>query len=454
MYSRVFDPSVTKEVRLYGLGDADFFEIEKNTTSPIKIRIIGGGGVDTFNINGKVKTMLYDLKISTTDTLNFFIKNKGNAKLRFSNETPLNERSLLEFNYNTLHFPRIEVGYNTDDGLLLGAGISKRTYGFRNLPYATNQNLSFLYAPSSAAFKISYTGEYNHITRKIDLLVNTSFAAPMIRNFFGYGNNTKIDNTKPDKYYQVRYQFLNLEALFRKRFFDNLHLMAGPVYQYYKANFTDNTTNILGKPFINGIDSAEIFTNKNYLGGKLIFLLNNTNNELFPTRGIKWVNQFVTLQGLQGSSKDFTALSSDMTIYGSMKYPARFVFILRAGGGKIYSKNYEFFQAMNFGSNNDMTGFRKNRYAGKSSLYGGLEFRYKLADVNSYILPGSLGLTGFFNTGRVWASQDLSDKWHIAYGGGIYYMPYNRLLISFSSGFSDNEKVLNFSLGTRFNLVY
>ena len=35
----------------------------------------------------------------------------------------------------------------------------------------------------------------------------------------------------------------------------------------------------------------------------------------------------------------------------------------------------------------------------------------------------------------------------VAYGGGFYYMPFNLFAITATAGFSDGEKMLNFSLG-------
>ena len=53
MYDRIFEPSNTHEIRLYGLNDDDLFEIDENAKSRIKFRIIGGKGNDTFNIKGQ-----------------------------------------------------------------------------------------------------------------------------------------------------------------------------------------------------------------------------------------------------------------------------------------------------------------------------------------------------------------------------------------------------------------
>ncbi|MBC7874399.1 MAG: metallophosphoesterase, partial [Ferruginibacter sp.] len=50
MFDRIFLPSVTREIHLYGLNDDDLFDIEENASSRIKLRIIGGKGNDTFDI--------------------------------------------------------------------------------------------------------------------------------------------------------------------------------------------------------------------------------------------------------------------------------------------------------------------------------------------------------------------------------------------------------------------
>jgi hypothetical protein len=63
MYERKFDPNVTKEIRLYGMGDDDKFIIH-GKGNKIKIRMIGGNGNDVFESNASSpagKNMVYDL---------------------------------------------------------------------------------------------------------------------------------------------------------------------------------------------------------------------------------------------------------------------------------------------------------------------------------------------------------------------------------------------------------
>lgn len=449
MYNRVFYPSVTKEIRLFGLHDNDVFEIDEDVASRIKIRIIGGKGNDTFDIKGRTETILYDQKNGSN-----FITSGSHAKNRFAVDEPGNDKTIVGFNYNTTKLPQLIIGYNSDDGYLIGAGIARRTYGFRNLPYASDQKLGVLYAPTYSAWQVNYKAEFNHITRGYDLLVNANYASPALRNFFGLGNNSAVQAGKNDQFYQTRYQTLEAEILARKRVFEKLHFMIGPYYYQYSAKRSDNLNNILADRGTSGLNPEQVFTQKKYLGAKVLMRLDNRNNEFFPTRGMLWNNQIISMAGIGSGSNNLTSISSDMTLYASLSDPAKVVAILRFGGGKLLNKNYEYFQAMNFGANNGMTAFRKNRYAGRSSLYSGIEMKVKLFDLNSFIIPGTVGVSGFYNTGRVWQPGDNRGSWHGAYGFGMYINPLNLFSVSASAGFMDKERFYSITIGTKLNLTF
>jgi hemolysin activation/secretion protein len=143
-----------------------------------------------------------------------------------------------------------------------------------------------------------------------------------------------------------------------------------------------------------------------------------------------------------------------MTVYASMSYPAKWVTVLRLGAGRIFTHNLEYFQALTLGANNFLRGFRKNRFSGDGLAYGSLEFRVKLFDSKSYVLPGQVGLVAFNDIGRVWLRGETSHRWHDAYGGGFYYVPYNMVLVSATVGFSSEERLVNFTLGTKLNLTF
>lgn len=454
MYDRLFDPAVTKEIRLFGLNDEDVFEVDKNAETKIRLRIIGGRGIDTFNIKGQVHTFLYDLKDDAGN--DFYILDSSHIKRRFSNDPPVNDKTIYGFNYSNTRFPRLHFNYNADDGMLLGAGFSHRTYGFRNYPYATDQYLSALYAVDRRGIRLQYRGEFNHVLRKADLLVRADFASPSLNNFFGLGNNSRIDPSLPRRYYQTLYQSFEGQILLRKRVANIIQLLVGPYLYSYSARYQRNEDNVLGKPSQVRLDSAAVFGKKMYGGARFGFVIDNRNKEFFPTRGIFWRHDILATSNLRTGEGKYFAYTTDMSLYASLREAAKLVTVLKFGGGRIFSKNYEYFQAMSFGAQNDLPGFRKNRYAGRSSMYAGIEFRAQLFNINSYILPGPFGVAAFYNAGKVWLPNEINGtkKWHGAYGFGVYYLPFSMFSISAYAGYSESEKMFNFTLGTKFNLTY
>ncbi len=450
MYDRVFQTPVTREIRLYGLNGDDLFEIDEKAKSKIKLRIIGGKGNDTFNIKGHVENLLYDMNVEGN-----YIKQMSNTKNRFSRDPTVNTYNILGYKYNTLEFPRIQVGANSDDGFVVGAGFAKRTYGFRNEPYATDQKFAALYSLSRRSFRVNYQGEFNHITRNTDLVIKGDIGYPEVNNFFGLGNRTKIDrdNGKTYNYYRTRFRSVELQVLFRERLFERLHLMVGPYFFNYWNKLSDNVGKVLENPSLVNLSYDDVYSHKVWLGAKLAMKFDNRNNEVFPTRGISWSNELILAAGIKNSS-NHTKFTSDMTIYASLSDPAKLIGVISFGGSRIFNRHFEFFQASNLGGSN-LHGFRANRYLGKSSMYASTELRWKLFELKSYLIPGPVGLTGFYDIGRVWLDRENSNGWHTAFGGGFFFVPYNKFLVAASVGFSaGNEKVFNMTLGTKINLSF
>ena len=160
------------------------------------------------------------------------------------------------------------------------------------------------------------------------------------------------------------------------------------------------------------------------------------------------------MQALNKNSRNITKFTSEMQVYAPLRDPDKVIAVLRMGGGHIFSKNFEYFQALTLGSNNFVRGFRKDRFSGSSLLYSSFELRVKLFKSQSYILPGNVGVIGFYDIGRVWLKGETSKRWHSSYGGGIFYAPFNLFFISATMGISAEDRLFNFSLGTKFNLTF
>jgi hypothetical protein len=450
MYSRKFDPRVTKEIRMYGFNGNDRFDVDDDVRAKIKIRFIGGQGVDTFNVKGRVPNYIYDFKKDSNQVLAHHETHN-----MMSSDPEINSYNEKEENYTIWRVPQEELGYNAEDGFLTGLGFHERTFNFKKTPYSTDQQFTALYAIANQAFQIKYTGAFLDLFRRMDIVMDGEFIQPTLNNFFGLGNDTKKDPNADLHYYRVRFTDLDGNVQLRKRYFRNLlSIGIGPSYYYYTSKQQNDADRILAIPSKVNLDSTSIYSPKSYAGGKLSININNLNDELFPTRGVDWSTNFTSMGGLNVNSKSITRLESNMTVYASLSEPAKVVAVLKMGGGHIFSKQYEYFQALTLGANNYLRGFRKDRFAGSSLLYGDLELRVKICDVKSYIMPGALGIVGFNDLGRVWIKNEHSNTWHDAYGGGIYYTPYNIVIISATTAFSGEESLFNFTVGAKINLTF
>jgi hypothetical protein len=65
-------------------------------------------------------------------------------------------------------------------------------------------------------------------------------------------------------------------------------------------------------------------------------------------------------------------------------------------------------------------------------------------------VPGNFGIVGFNDIGRVWSKGETSDKWHNGYGGGIYLIPADLVLIQAVLGHSVEGNQPYITFGFRF----
>ena len=447
-YSRVFDPKITEEIRLYGFNGNDRFNLEGK--SKVNIRMIGGRGNDTFNTNGRIKNFVYDMNTEG----NTIIGGKK-TKNRMDDAASVNDFDITEFQYGLKRFPKFNIGFNSEDGLMAGLGFWIRTHGFRKQPYESDNRLSTLYSIFDDAYNVKYRGEFNSVIGNYDIVLYGDYYNPTLNNFYGLGNETKELDGIDRSFYRARYKYVQFDPQLRLRLFQRkLGVAIGPALYHYWNRYEDNEGRILDNPQLVGLTPDEVYGRKTYLGFKFNMNVHNLNNEFYPTRGIDWVNEFKYLQGIDGKTHPLTRFQSDMTIYASLAEQTRLLAVLRIGGGHIFSKEYDYFQALNIGANNFLRGFRKNRFSGNSLAYTSIELRYKLFTLRNVVVPGSFGVVGFDDVGRVWAQGEKSTKWHNAYGAGIYYLPFDVFMLSATMGFSEEGSLFNFSLGTRLNLYF
>ena len=425
-------PSITKEIRLYVSGGDDHVMI--NSSSPIKLKLIEGEGNKTVEVKqaGR-KVNVYGRKDSAT-----FTGNTGRLHLHLSNDTT-NTRFVPANLYN-VWMPLATAAINADDGFLLGLGFKYTGKdGFRNLPYSTVQQLMVTHSFNTDAFRIRYNGEWIQAIGKADITLQAFIQAPdNTMNFFSRGNETVL--VKGDHYrrrYRARFDTYQFDPALRWHTDKWSTLSAGPSLQFYHFNQDDNNGRFITDPAsrLNSYDSSSLNQDKAHAGLIVNYVSNHRNNNILPFSGYYLNINVQGYTGLNKYSKSFAQIRPEFTYYQRLNSTGTIVLSDRVGGG-VSIGNPAFYQSMFLGGQGNLLGYLQNRFAGQHMVFNNLQARIKVMDVASYILPGQLGITGFYDAGRVWVKGEDSDQWHQGTGGGIYFAPASLTILQVLAGHS------------------
>jgi hypothetical protein len=427
----VYHPAVTEEVRLYAAGGKDSI-LMNSSSSAIKLRIIGGKGEKIITAaEAGTKVRVYgkpeSTRITPLDRFHVHLSN-DTANTQFVPSNPYN-----------VWMPLATAAINMDDGFLLGLGFKYvKQSGFRKLPYASVQRVMLSHSFATSAFRLKYNGEWIHVLGTTDVTIQALINAPdNTSNFFGTGNETVlVKEGNYRRFYRSRYNTFHLDPSFRWRFGTQMSLSVGPSFQLYRMDADDNIGRLVREPSaINSYDSTTVSHERTHLGFRVNFGIDKTNSSILPSSGYQLVADLAGYTGLNADSKAYLQIKPEFTFYQKIDGDARFVLSNRTGGG-ISIGNPAFYQSMFLGGQGNLLGYFQNRFAGSHMIYNDLQARIRLANVASYILPGQLGLTGFFDTGRVWAKHEDSNKWHYGTGGGLYFSPAGLTVFQVLAGHS------------------
>lgn len=448
LYQRTFFKNETDEVRLYGFGNEDFFEVTGEVDESIVVRIIGGEGEDIITdksfVSGRAKkTKVYDLKKNTELNMSEETRDLTSTSLN------VNRYDYEDFDYDLLA-PQVFFGYNQDDGVFLGGGVLLKTYGFRTQDYKMRQRLVANYAFKTGAYNFLYEGSFREVFRSMDLDIDLIAKAPeFVSNFFGLGNDTERVFEDED-FYEYRKDEIDLDVGFKLRFGEDSYLKFGPSYRF--VNVLRESGNFIVTPAANV--SQDAFNKTHYAGMLIETELAHVDDKYYPTGGVRWYLSSGWFHGLYGEERDYSRIKSDLSFYytpfKAQDFPITFAF--RFGGASNIGDFY-FFQANTLGGNQglgrpgNLRGYVRDRFSGRSALYQNSEARIRLAKFRFYILPVNFGVMGLMDHGRVFSDREEKDSWHSAYGGGLFIQPVGKWVFTATYARSEEDNLLNLNIG-------
>jgi hypothetical protein len=433
IYQRNFSKLETREIRLYGLAGEDEFHIRGDVNKGIRVRIIGGEDTDKIVDNSRVKgssrkTLVYDTKEGNELILGDETRDKT------STNPEVNHYDRKAFMYNYLG-PVLSFNVNKDDGLFIGAGAHITTHSFRKTPFQSDHVVVANTAIATASFFLSYEGKFTDIAGKADLEIVSELRSPnFVTNFFGMGNETPYQAERGIDYYRVRFKQFWLDTKLSYGFGRANSFKIGPTFQTVDV---ENTPDRFISDFAeNGLDSTTVFLRKLWLGVKSELILDSRDHKKLPQKGVYWHTSMTWYYGMTNFSGNYSQFKTDFSFYYSFRMPARVTLANRTGFAQNFG-DFEFYQANYLDGHDQLRGYRKYRFAGKRSFYNNVELRVKLFKTRALIVPTQFGLVGFYDFGRVWLATDTSEKWHQAYGGGLWIAPTRLITFTFIYGFSE-----------------
>ena len=431
-FQRTFHPQETREVRIYLRGGADRAEIA-GAKGRIAVRIDGGGGDDASTNSsqaGAAKTRFYDYRGK-----NRFAKGKG-AKIdkRPYKRPPariLRARYALDWGRQAITLPIIIA--NPDLSVFVGGLGSRQYFGYRKNPFSSRHSFNAGLAVNRLKASVSYTGTFRQLLSDLDAKIYLKYSGLQVIRFNGFGNATEIPG--PSSFYQVEQNYFAFAPSLEFRAAEHgedmgslrskLTIGLGPIIKYSNTPLSSNKDK-----FIGSLDHPLYGTDSfGQVGAQGKIAYDTRDNPAYATRGFSVRVAGAVYPKIWDVKSAFGSIDGEARTYVTARIPTNPTLALRMGGKKVWG-TFPFHESAFLGgpglagsgaSNSNLRGFRKNRFAGDTALYGNSELRLVLARIK-LLLPGELGLFGAVDAGRVISAADPNDAdtWHTGVGGGLW----------------------------------
>lgn len=439
---RTFNKEITKELWIYGLDDDDIFEASGKASNPMKIRIIGGQEHDTYRIKNGRRIKVYDHK-SKKNT----IEENNGAKIDFSDTY---NNNLFDFNKNIIKVGSITptMGYNPDDGFLLGISKIATKKGFHRNPFTTQHKINAGYYFATGGLSFDYKGEFANLYGDWNLLTTALLTTENFsNNFFGYGNETvNNDDVLNLDFNRVKTSIYAVSIGLSKK--GNFGSDYGIKLLAEGIKIGETTARFIETFAASSIES-DFFKRRYFIGLESNFTYSSFDDKIIPTRAMT----FGASTGLKTEPSEtkntYAYLNLDLGFYNAISKNKKLVLKTDIRSQLRFGDDLIFYQAANIGGRNGLRGFRTERFTGQHALVGSADLRYAFNAFKTKVLPLQFGLFIGSDLGRVWLKNDTSKKWHNDYGGGFWVSAADSIQGTFN--FFNSTEGLRFSFGFGLN---
>ena len=459
-FHRTLHKGETQEVQIYLRGGNDRV-VTLGKPNGIEVRVIGGSGHAVVDDTQGGGTRLSD---SGSGELIAGPGSHTDRKIYLPPKPPKNAPWIppRDWGHNTFFTPW--VSYSSDIGALVGAAVDTQAFGFRKDPYGSRHILRAGWAFGESTFRADYKAEFRSENKGPFLGWYAYASGVEASRFFGFGNETSDGGNQNSNFFKAKQLQYSLTPTVTIPLVRNVTFSLGPSVKYASTQHQADVTLInLAKPYgygnfgeIGGSGTLELDTRvaaSKAPGGVAFRSLGYTRGGTHVVvTGLVWPKAWDvkgTFGSLEGKAAAYWTPGGD-------KSPT---LALRAGGKKTFG-NYPYFEAAYLGGelggigaiagDEPLRGLQPHRYAGDAAIFGNADLRIYVSRFHIF-LPGTWGLLGFGDLGRVYLNAENSSKWHDGYGGGLWFAWLDRAnTLSVSYARSERRNAVYFRAGFAF----
>lgn len=441
-FAKTYNRNETKEIWVYGLNGQDEFKVLGADKAPIKLRLIGGKNHDVFKIDQSHNITVYDYK----DKENSF---EGQAKTY--RKVISNRYDLNNYDYRNLPISVATLlpggGYNPEDGVKLGFNFTQTNYKFVQDPFSNKHELKGNYSFLTRGIDVGYKGYFAQPTSNWMFTLSGSVTSPNFsQNFYGIGNETYFfDEEQGDDYKRVRMESYKFSPGYRYE---------GELGGKFEVNTTFESLKIVhtADRYISSFDAVNprVFEAQPYWGGQFTYAYKRYDSESNPRLGFGFHFEGGWKSNLSDKQLNHGFINASMSFNHPIDRQEHFVWASDFKYKTRLGNQYDFYHAANLGGNDELRGFRPERFTGKTAFVHRSDVRWNIGGIQGGLVPMNYGAYVGFDYGRVWAPNEVSNKWHNSYGAGMWLNAIEAMTLQASYFKSTDGGRLVFGLGFGF----
>lgn len=412
-FERRFLPAETQEVRIQLHGGDDRAVVSGvQGRDAIVVRVIGGAGDDVLadsTVGGaRSRVAFYDAEGGG----NRFERRPGTSldTRPFTppgDDDPITGATYEDFGGGT--GTSASAAYGSTRGVEVGVSRSWTRNGFRYVPYASEVELSAGYSFRLNGLGIDMEADWRRPSSGwgSSLLARATQLEPF--RFFGLGNDTP-ERQDDDPYLVERDLFVVRPAI------DHYpsprgRLSLGPIAKYSRLRPRSGSADLLGEA------GGGWFGQIGMLAEATI---DRRDVPALPRSGVLATIGASAYPGVWDAAGAFGRTEASVATYVSLPGRRAPTLALRAGGARVWG-SYPVHEAAFAGGWATLRGYKTDRFAGDSSIWGAAEARVFIARPN-VLVRGDLGGIAFVDAGRVYLDGESPGGWHRGVGGGLYFL--------------------------------